>query len=99
MPLEDLKKQRLLLPERHWDRGPTTPGRREALVLLAGALGFAAALLTWVGSGSWLTFAGLGLFLADLLFFLLLTFRTVDAQYRRLVDLGAGGVVDGVEEP
>jgi hypothetical protein len=69
----------------------------DLLVLPVAAFGLVAALSIWFGRGGWLTFAGIGLFLLDLLAFLLLSFWMVDRQFRELLDLGVAGEVEGID--
>lgn len=97
MPLRDLRRQGLLLPETHWGDAPISSDEGGGPALLTAALGTASVLLIWFGSGGAYTFAGLGLFFADLLLLLYFGFAAVDRQVQRLLNLGLGGKVEGLE--
>ena len=97
MPLDDLRKQGLLLPEGMWGHRPQTTFRSRISVLLTFAVGLLAAWGIWVGAGGWLTFLGVGIFLLDLLLILVTTFLAVDAQVDSLQRRGLEGKVEGLE--
>ncbi len=97
MPLDDLRRQRLLVPEDLWGPQPRPVRRIDLASLGAGVLAAVSAVLVWMGAGSTLTFVGLGLFFADLAALLLITFWSVETQVQRLVDMGLAGKIDGLE--
>lgn len=92
MGLRDLNDMGLLLPREQWDSVPSASRTTGALTAGAVALGLGAALLVWFGGGSTGTFVGLGLFLLDLLAFLLVTFRAVEDRMSRLEAIDADGL-------
>lgn len=96
MALDDLDRQGLLLPREQWGSNPSASWRGRAQILVCGTLFLAASLLIWLGDGTWITFAGLGAFFLGLFLFLVLTFRAVDHQVNHLLELGAGGQVEGL---
>ncbi len=97
MPLDELKKQGLLLPERMWGQPPRATLRSRVSVLITFGVGLFAAWLIWAGSGGPVTFLGVGVFLLDLVLILVTTFLAVDAQVDALQDRGLGGKVEGLE--
>ena len=97
MPLEDLRKQGLLLPEQMWGHRPTIPFRTRISVLFTFLVGLISAWVIWIGAGGWVTFVGVGIFLLDLLLILVTTFRAVDAQVARLHSRGLEGKVEGLD--
>ncbi len=97
MPLDELKKKGLLLPERMWGHRPRTSLRSRISVLITFGVGLFAAWLIWVGAGGPVTFLGVGIFLLDLLLILITTFLAVDAQVDALQDRGLGGKIEGLE--
>ena len=96
MPLEDLRRQGLLLPERMWGHRPTIPLRTRLSVLFTFLVGLVSAWLIWAGAGGWLTFLGVGIFLLDLVLILLTTFQAVNAQVEALQGRGLEGKVEGL---
>jgi len=97
MPLDELRKQGLLLPERMWGHRPRATLRSRVSVVVTFGLGLFAAWLIWAGAGGAVTFLGVGIFLLDLLLILLTTFLAVDTQVDSLQDRGLGGKVEGLE--
>jgi hypothetical protein len=97
MPLHDLKKHGLLLPEHMWGHRPRVTNRTRISVLVTFGVGLAAAWIIWAGQGGWMTFLGVGVFLFDLLLILLTTFLSVDAQVDGLEGRGLAGKVEGLE--
>jgi hypothetical protein len=91
MALRDLVDLGLILPREHWGHTPSASRRTGIFTVLAALLGFTAALLIWFGQGGALTFVGIGLFLLDLLAFLLVTFMAVEDRLARLEEIGAEG--------
>jgi len=96
MGLEDLGDQGLLLPEEHWGDNPEESWRSRAQIVVCGALFLASALLIWFGMGSWVTFVGIGVFLLDLVLFMVFTFQAVEFRVDHLLGLGVGGDVEGL---
>ena len=99
MPLEELKKQGLLLPERMWGHRPRASGPDRVSAVVTFSLALFAAWLIWVGSGGRLTFIGIGIFLVDLFLILLTTFRAVNAQVDSLEGRGLAGKIEGLDAP
>ncbi len=97
MPLEELRKEGLLLPERHWGHFPRASLRSRLSVLITFSIGIGAAAVIWFGDGGWLTFLGTGVFLVDLFLILITTFLVVDARVDRLESMGLEGEVVGLE--
>jgi len=97
MPLDDLRKQGLLLPEGMWGHRPRTTLRSRLSVLLTFAVGLLSAWVIWVGAGGWMTFLGVGIFLLDLLLILVTTFLAVNTQVDTLQRRGLAGKVEGLE--
>lgn len=97
MSLRDLRERGLLVPQTLWGDAPIASEGGNASALATGAIGLASALLIWFGGGGPYTFAGLGLFLLDLLLFLVLGFTSVERQVQTLLNLGLGGKVEGLE--
>lgn len=95
MALRDLVDLGLILPREHWGHAPSATRRTGILTVLASLLGLGSALLIWWGQGSTLTFVGVGLFLLDLLAFLLVTFAAVEDRMARLKEIGADGPTVG----
>jgi len=93
--LRDLVDLGLILPREHWGHAPSATRRTGILTVLASLLGLGSALLIWWGQGSTLTFVGVGLFLLDLLAFLLVTFAAVEDRMARLKEIGADGPTVG----
>lgn len=91
MALRDLDDLGLILPREHWGHTPSASRRTGLLTLLASVLGLTAALLIWFGQGGTMTFVGVGLFLLDLLTFLLVTFMAVEDRMKQLAEIGAEG--------
>ncbi|MEJ2206628.1 MAG: hypothetical protein P8170_21260 [Gemmatimonadota bacterium] len=91
MALRDLVDLGLILPREHWGHAPSASRRTGILTALASFLGLGSALLIWYGEGSAMTFVGVGLFLLDLLAFLLVTFAAVEDRMARLKEIGAEG--------
>jgi hypothetical protein len=99
MPLSDLRKQGLLLPDHMWGHRPRATLRSRLSVAVSFSIGLLAAWLIWAGQGRGLTFIGVGLFLADLFLILFTTFLAVDTQVDALQGRGLGGKVEGLEPP
>lgn len=95
MGLDELREQNLLLPQEMWGSRPSESWRSRAQIVVCGLLFLVAALLIWFGSGSWVTFVGIGIFVLNLFLFLVFTFQAVDYQVGHLVELGVGGEVEG----
>lgn len=91
MALRDLDDLGLVLPREHWGHTPTASRRTGVLTFFAALLGLVAALLIWFGQGGTLTLVGIGLFLLDLLTFLMVTFMAVEDRMERLREIGAEG--------
>jgi hypothetical protein len=76
MSLEDLERAGLLLPREEWGHPPDE--RRVRLALLPIGLGaICSGWLMYTGDGGGLTWAGLGLFLATLAAFMLVSLRSI----------------------
>ncbi len=97
MPLEELKREGLLLPERHWGHPPRPTLRSRLSVLGTFSVALGAAAVIWFGDGGWLSFVGTGIFLVDLFLILITTFAVVDARVDRLEAMGLEGEVVGLE--
>lgn len=97
MPLEELKKNRLLLPERMWGQKPRATLRTRVTALVTFSLALFAAWVIWVGQGSRLSFLGIGLFLVSLVLILVSTFQAVDVQVKGLEARGLVGKVEGLD--
>ncbi|MGW8266999.1 MAG: hypothetical protein ACWGSQ_11560 [Longimicrobiales bacterium] len=97
MPLDDLRKQGLLLPEGMWGHRPQTTLRSRVSVLLTFGVGLLSAWMIWAGAGGWVTFLGVGIFLLDLLLILVTTFLAVNTQVDSLQRRGLAGKVEGLE--
>ena len=98
MPLEELRKQGLLLPRGMWGHRPKATFRSRISVLATFGLGLFSAWLIWAGAGGWLTFVGVALFLLDLFLILFTTFLAVDTQVESLLARGLAGKVEGLEK-
>jgi protein-S-isoprenylcysteine O-methyltransferase Ste14 len=98
MPLEELRREGLLMPERYWGDAPEATLRSRLSVLFTFGLGIAAAALIWLGDGGWVTFVGTGIFLVDLFLILWTTFLVVDVRVDRLESMDLGGEVEGLTE-
>ena len=99
MPLNDLRKQGLLLPDGMWGQRPHATVRSRISVAVTFSVGLFSAWLIWSGQGGTLTFVGVGIFLADLVLILVTTFLAVDTQVERLQGRGLVGKVEGLEPP
>ena len=97
MPLEELKKQGLLLPKAMWGHKPRATLRNRISVVATFGLGLLSAWIIRVGAGGWLTFLGVALFLVDLFLIRLTTFLAVDTQVDGLLARGLAGKVEGLE--
>lgn len=97
MPLDDLREQRLLMPEELWGNRPRATLQQNLVILCAGFIAALAAGLIWFGAGGPRTFVGLALFLFDLLLFLAITFWAVEHRVRRLHDMGLRGKIEGLD--
>lgn len=97
MPLNDLRKQGLLLPDHMWGHRPKATLRSRISVVSTFSVGLVSAWIIWAGAGGWITFLGVGIFLADLLLILLTTFLAVDTQVDSLHGRGLEGKIEGLE--
>ena len=99
MPLRDLRKQGLLLPERMWGHRPRATFRSRISVVITFGVGLLSAWIIWAGAGGWATFVGVAVFLVDLVLILFTTFLAVDTQVESLHGRGLEGKIEGLEPP
>jgi hypothetical protein len=97
MPLKELTEKGLLLPKGMWGHRPRASLRSRLSVAVTFGLGLFSAGLIWAGSGGWLSFLGVGVFLLDLILILFTTFLAVDTQVDSLLARGLKGKVEGLE--
>jgi hypothetical protein len=90
MSYEQLEQQELLLPEQHWGEAELSSSASLWLVALAGALAGLAIALMVLGRGGVVTWLGVGLFIAFLYGYALLSSLAIDAQNRRIEKLLKG---------
>lgn len=83
MPLEDLQKAGLILPEDQWGKRDLTSDVRRVPLLLSATSIPAWAALMYIGDGGWITWIGIILFFAFLSAFTWLSLRGITGNGER----------------